>query len=224
MEYRPYAGVILGNSEVGPLNKPQLVMRWGQFVVKFGGFNKSRYFSHAVYGFLENGGGRCYAVRVSDYKSAIRLLDEINDIAFIAAPGNMEPDFQEALVKYCENRKDRFAILDLPDDAHLLSDRGIQGIENIINSEYCAYHFPWLYVKDYYAGELYIPPSGHLAGLYTACAQKQKTLKPNITTTDIIREALSVKYRFSTEERYAFSQKGIKCIGFNMDARLALLA
>lgn len=218
MEYRPYAGVILGNCEVGELNKPQLITRWGQFVVKFGGFNKSQYFSHGVYGFLENGGNKCYAVRVSDYKSAIKILDGINDIAFVAAPGNTDVEFQETLVRYCENRKDRFAILDLPEE---LGERGIQGIENIVTSEYCAYHYPWLYVKDYYAGELYVPPSGHVAGLYVVSAQKQKTLKPAIT--DPVKDALSVKYRFSTEEHYALSLKGIKCIGFNMDTKLALL-
>jgi hypothetical protein len=46
------------------LNKPQLVTNWPQYVQKFGGFVQGSYLPHAVYGYFNNGGSRCYVLSV----------------------------------------------------------------------------------------------------------------------------------------------------------------
>ncbi len=46
------------------LNKPRLITNWSQYVQCFGGFVLGAYLPHAVYGYFNNGGSRCYVVSV----------------------------------------------------------------------------------------------------------------------------------------------------------------
>src|SRR5678815_4357836 len=55
----------LGESAKGPLNESVLITNWSQFVRTFGDFKDcSEHFAHAVYGFFNNGGSRCFVVNV----------------------------------------------------------------------------------------------------------------------------------------------------------------
>jgi phage tail sheath protein FI len=56
------------------LNKPQLVTNWSQYVERFGGFVEGAYLPHAVYGYFNNGGSRCYVVSVKTIGSAQTAL------------------------------------------------------------------------------------------------------------------------------------------------------
>ena len=55
---------ILGASKKGRVQEPVLVTNWDQFTREFGGFADSRHLAHAVYGFLNNGGRRCFVLNV----------------------------------------------------------------------------------------------------------------------------------------------------------------
>lgn len=76
---RPIEGVgtamaaFVGFAPSGPANSPTLVTNWSQYVDTFGALEAGgrrnahldgAYLSHAVYGYFNNGGGRCYVVRV----------------------------------------------------------------------------------------------------------------------------------------------------------------
>ena len=62
------------------VNKPQLVTNWSQFVEKFGGLVQGAYMPYAVYGFFQNGGGRCYVLSLKTIPAAATTL--------MAADGN----------------------------------------------------------------------------------------------------------------------------------------
>jgi len=67
---RPIEGVgtavaaFVGLAARGPTNAPTLITNWAQFVNTFGDFVDGSYLAHAVYGYLLNGGGACYVVRI----------------------------------------------------------------------------------------------------------------------------------------------------------------
>jgi phage tail sheath protein FI len=67
---RPIEGVgtavaaFVGIAEKGPFNEPTLVTNWTQYTQVFGEFVKGSYLAHAVYGYLNNGGGAAYVVRI----------------------------------------------------------------------------------------------------------------------------------------------------------------
>ncbi len=54
----------LGRSERGPIGEAVPVSNFTEFQQTFGGFLKEHYLSHAVFQFFNNGGSRCYVVRV----------------------------------------------------------------------------------------------------------------------------------------------------------------
>ena len=54
----------VGFAEQGPVNQPTFVPNWTEFVSTFGGFIKGVYLAPSVYGYFQNGGGRCYVTRL----------------------------------------------------------------------------------------------------------------------------------------------------------------
>lgn len=67
---KPIAGVgtavaaFVGFAQKGPANELTLVTNWTQFVESFGDFMEGSFLAHSVYGYFNNGGGRCYIMRV----------------------------------------------------------------------------------------------------------------------------------------------------------------
>lgn len=54
-----------GTAERGPLDTPTLITSWANFVATFGSYYPSSYLAYAVKAFFDNGGSRCYVVRVN---------------------------------------------------------------------------------------------------------------------------------------------------------------
>jgi uncharacterized protein len=76
------------------LRKPHLVTNWSQYVEAYGGFVGGAYLPHAVYGYFNNGGTRCYVVsikRLGDVKAETKLLENGKPGTLLARarqPGN----------------------------------------------------------------------------------------------------------------------------------------
>src|SRR5512140_1607155 len=61
----------LGESSKGPLNEAVLITNWSQFVKTYGDFKDcSEHLAHAVYGFFNNGGSRCFVINVGAPEAA----------------------------------------------------------------------------------------------------------------------------------------------------------
>jgi uncharacterized protein len=71
----------VGFAERGPLNQPVFIPNFTEFVNTFGGFIKGGYLAPAVYGYFQNGGGRCYVTRIPggvvESKAAFTLSSEV---------------------------------------------------------------------------------------------------------------------------------------------------
>ena len=248
----------LGESMMGPANQSVLCTNWSQFVKTFGDFTQSTHLAHAVYGFFNNGGSRCFVVNVGapvsldiapaadagvaaaaaagdkkDVKaespkvaakapdrdalyigkdngpgarSGLKCFEEIDEISLIAAPGQISPAIQDALLSHCENRKDRFAILDSPESIQ----GGVDKLPRPRDSKYGAFYFPWIQVYDPERGNVYIPPSGHVAGVYARTDNERGVHKA--PANEIVRGALGLKYNVSKGEQDILNPKGINCI------------
>ncbi len=100
------------------------VDNWTQFVRDFvGDATAGTHLSTAVYGFFANGGSRAYVVNVGNGGSltgtakkptGLTLLEAVDDVAIVAAPGFTDPASYDALISHCQHelRQDRVAILD----------------------------------------------------------------------------------------------------------------
>jgi phage tail sheath protein FI len=153
------------------------------FKTNFGGYSKTNgpqnNLAHAVQGFFENGGTMCYVVR-SDTEdnigaTALSKLEAYDDVAMVAAPGvPADPTKAGALVAivtHCTSMGDRIAILDSPDVAdpvkELLPLLPGQAGALYTATDFAALYTPWLTVQDPASnGQIDVPPSGHVAGIY----------------------------------------------------------
>lgn len=100
---------------------------WTQFVdIYAANATKGTHLSNAVYGFFSNGGGRCYVVNLGSgdnlsgttaKPTGLKLLEPLDNISMVAAPGFVRPTDYAALLAHCEHplRQDRVAILDTPE-------------------------------------------------------------------------------------------------------------
>jgi hypothetical protein len=107
------------------LGEAVAVNSWTEFVKHFAGEQpRGTPLSRAVWGFFANGGGRCFIVNHPEgqaiegggtTRSGLELLDAVDEVAIVAAPGYAGVQHYEALLGHCERLEDRVAILDPPE-------------------------------------------------------------------------------------------------------------
>lgn len=207
--------------------------------------------AHAVLGFFDNGGRRCYVVNVGkdnpitgggQGRSGIELLEEIDEVAIVAAPGYSDPASYEALLSHCERLKDRVAILDPPQavakvdmltkvatvasprrgrrgegEAEAPSDAGTQpsGVRpRQSDGGYGAFYFPWLLIPNPESPKeaISVPPSGHLAGIYARSDSARGVHKA--PANEPVRGAVGLTYRVTHDEQGELNLNGVNVIRF----------
>src|SRR5438552_2202372 len=97
-------GDLVGDSSVAATTDPSPAVDLGQ-----------RTLAHAVYGFFNNGGSRCYVARVTgdaDIADTLKAFATVDEIAMVSVPGKTEGTTYDAIVSHCANTGDRFGILD----------------------------------------------------------------------------------------------------------------
>ncbi len=70
---------------------------------------------------------------------------------------------QDMMINICENHKDRFAVLDIPQSKDV---EWVRRWRRRTDSSFCAYYWPWLKVTTHEEKSRTVPPSGHLLGCY----------------------------------------------------------
>jgi uncharacterized protein len=223
----------IGECKVGPVNQPVFITNWSQFTKTFGDFQNSDFLAHAVYGFFNNGGGRAYILNTGTLEQAkergedassraalyigtdngpgartgLKAFEEIEDINIVAAPGQTDPVIQDAVLSHCENMRYRFAVLDSPE---VIEKGGVDKLPKPRDSKYGAYYFPWLEVYDPVKGNIYMPPSGYMCGVYARSDGERGVHKA--PANEIVRGALGLRYAITKGEQDLLNPKGINCI------------
>jgi hypothetical protein len=110
-------------------------------------------------------------------RTGLLALAANEEIALLAMPDAMtfyerEPGpagelkaqrLQDQMIAICENQKDRFAILDIPQSKDI---EWVRRWRRRTDSSFCAYYWPWLRVVGADGGERVVPASGFMSGIY----------------------------------------------------------
>ncbi len=211
-----------GDYTLAAVNTPILVTNWEQFKINFGDFQSANEtLAHGVYGFFNNGGTRCYVIRVNDLddatqvEAALKKFEAIDEIALVLAPGALDDGVQTKLIDHCkqENLRDRFAIL----DGQLTTTITVNAIKGAVgNSDYAALYFPRIQVSDPLQAfdktrkRVYVHPSGHMAGIYARVDQERGVHKA--PANEVVRGALGLEYLVSKNEQDGLNPAGINVI------------
>jgi hypothetical protein len=110
-------------------------------------------------------------------RTALMAIAALEDVALLAIPDAMlfyerEPGpagemkaqrLQDTLISICENQKDRFCVLDIPQSKDI---EWVRRWRRRTDSSFCAYYWPWLRVTTHDEKSRPVPPSGFLLGCY----------------------------------------------------------
>ena len=222
----------LVNQSLPPSKAIGFYTNWSQFAAAFGGLsgdsatkastaagaavNSNQHnLALAVYGYFDNGGSRCYAVRASnmgDLAGALSGLEAVDDISLVVAPGLIDEPTRSAITAHCAVATgDRFAIFDGPQSAPDIKMLAAPG-----RTDYAAMYFPWIKVFDPSAqlaggtGVVAVPPSGHIAGVYARVDQTRGVHKA--PANEVIHGALGVSQALSKADQAGLNPAGINCL------------
>lgn len=219
---------------VTPVNTAVPIANFEQFKTNFGAFQAgNQVLAHAVYGFFLNGGTKCFVIRVDDLTNATEVGDallqlaKIDEIAIVAAPGAHAAAVQTAITANCENLKDRFAIL----DGQVTTTIDFNTIKGTVGeSNYAAMYFPQIQVTDQTlvadppkpieewkaaaGATLFLPPSGHMAGIYARVDETRGVHKA--PANEKVTGALALQYLVTNAEQGDLNKNGLNIIrGFD---------
>jgi len=174
----------------------------------------------AVAGFFANGGSRCHVVNLGANAVAVtpadlQLLDIVDGINIVAAPGFTDASSHDALVSDCERRGDRFAILDTPKLIEPLSRLTRQRSDGDglrpRSSGMAAVYVPWLLTADAVTGEtVEQPPSAHVAGVYARTDAERGVFKAPANVA--LRDIVGLTRAISARDQEILNPVGVNCI------------
>ncbi|SFS59805.1 phage tail sheath family protein [Paenibacillus sp. BC26] len=142
-------------------------------------------------------------------RTGIQAFIDNDVVSIMAVPGVTDPNVQLALVAHCENLGSRFAILDIPREKTKVAD--VMTHRNIFDSSYCAMYNPWLQVFDPLdKRNIFIPPSGTVAGIYSRSDQTRGVQKA--PANEVLRGVVGLEVQYNKGEQDILNPAGVNLI------------
>ena len=156
---------------------------------------------------------------IVSYTEALALLEEVSDVAIVAAPGSSAgaamQGTQNALISHATRMKYRIAVLDTPPNQAVGDARNVRAA---LDSKYAALYYPWVIVPnpaarpsdDTIPKEIALPPSGFVCGIYARNDIERGVWKA--PANEVVRGALRFEREISKGEQEVLNPEGINCL------------
>jgi phage tail sheath protein FI len=127
---------------------------------------------------------------------------------------NLWKAVQTALISHCEQNGNRMAILDAPPGMTPQQIKDWRSQVAMYDSAYAALYYPWIKVENPIGvngnAEIFIPPSGHIAGVWARTDDTRGVWKA--PANDTIRGVLDIERAVTQNEQSLLNPIGINCI------------
>jgi uncharacterized protein len=172
-------------------------------------------------------GGRKFAGSESA-RSGINGLAVADEVTMVVVPDlitaatkedgsvdlNLWKSVQTALISHCEQNGNRMAILDAPPGMTPQQVKEWRSEIAMYDSAFGALYYPWIKVDNPVGvngnSEIFIPPSGHIAGVWARTDETRGVWKA--PANDTIRGLLDVERAVTQNEQSLLNPMGINCI------------
>ncbi|MDQ0111007.1 phage tail sheath family protein [Paenibacillus harenae] len=142
-------------------------------------------------------------------RTGIQAFIDNDVVSIMAIPGVTDPNVQLSLVAHCESLGSRFAILDLPREVTKVQD--VLAHRDLFDSSYCALYNPWLQVFDPLdKRNIFIPPSGTIAGVYSRSDSTRGVQKAPANET--LRGVVGIDVQYNNGEQDILNPAGVNLI------------
>ena len=156
----------------------------------------------------------------TDRKSGLKALEDVEDIAIVAAPGStfgysngyskQAPTIINMLISHAERMRYRIAVLDSGNDQAIVDVRAMKAK---IDSKYAAFYYPWVRVLDPVTQqEIHLPPSGFVAGIYARNDVERAVYKA--PANEVVRLAVGFEKTLNKAQQEVLNPEGINCFRF----------
>jgi phage tail sheath protein FI len=145
-------------------------------------------------------------------KNGLDSFNEIDEISLLTSPDEFglgdNTIITNGLRDQCELRKDRFAVLNAPQNPPPPATH-----DPSVNSKYAAYYYPWLKVVDPQTGVLVpVSPSGHVTGIYARSDIERGVHKD--PANEVIRGIDSLQVQITNEHQAILNPKGVNALRY----------
>jgi phage tail sheath protein FI len=156
----------------------------------------------------------------STFKTGLKQFEDIEDISIIAAPGSTfgyENGYRadanaivNLLISHATRMRYRIAVLDSGENQSIAQVRAMRAR---IDSTYAALYYPWVRVLDPVTrAEIYLPPSGFVAGIYARNDITRAVYKA--PANEVVNLALGFQNMLNKAQQDVLNPEGINCFRF----------
>jgi len=149
-------------------------------------------------------------------KTGLELLEDIEDISIVAAPGatanndSTGDGVTGALLAHCSKMRYRIAVIDA---GRGLSVGDARTQRAKFDSTYAAFYYPWVTVIDPYTNqEINLPPSGFVAGIYARNDIVRAVYKA--PANEPVNLAVGFERLVNRAEQEVLNPEGVNCFRF----------
>jgi phage tail sheath protein FI len=156
-------------------------------------------------------------------RSGVEGLEVLDDVTMVIVPDlmsvppgekvnlDMVKAVQMAMIGHCERLGDRVAILDPPPNATPQEIKEWRMNTAGYDSSYAALYYPWIQVDDPIQNRpIYIPPSGHMAGVWARSDNTRGVHKA--PANEVVLGAVGLGYNTTKGEQDTLNPNGVNCI------------
>lgn len=153
-------------------------------------------------------------------KTGLKAFEDIEDISIVAAPGSTfgyeNGDRADAstivnlLISHAAHMRYRIAVLDSGNGQSIAQVRAMRAK---IDSTYAALYYPWVRVLDPVTRqEIYLPPSGFVAGIYARNDVLRAVYKA--PANEVVNLALGFELLLNKAQQDVLNPEGVNCFRF----------
>ena len=160
-----------------------------------------------------------------EYEAGLDVLRHVDDVNMICIPDAAAHAerfaIQQAMIGHCLDLEDRFTILDSEPGVEPFGPGSVEEQRADVQSErgFAALYYPWLMVREPLPPTaprppvprtIFIPPSGHIAGIYARTDAERGVHKAPANTN--VRGVLGLERRLSDEQQGPLNLRGINVL------------
>lgn len=164
---------------------------------------------------LAGGDDNYVGITNSDFtgENGLNALDLVSDVNLVAIPGKTESAIASALIGYCDNRNDCFAIIDSPQGADL---EAIKEYREALGGTNGAVYYPWGKIADPIGinskSMKVCPPSGHIMGVYARIDNSRGVYKAPAGEECVVRGFADLEVTLKLGAVDVLNPLGVNCI------------
>ncbi len=148
-------------------------------------------------------------------ESGLKSFEKVDDINIVYVPDIHQLDEANMgqlindVVAHCETLKDRFAVLEAPQN--LPAGTTIGNLRPPTDSKYAAYYYPWVKVFDPITkGPKLVPPGGLVVGIYARSDTERGVHKA--PANEVVRGATDLQTKISKGQQGLLNPRGVNVI------------